>query len=316
MGAIKYKSQTMMRHVLYALLPIVVVATYFFGLRVLLLTLVTGITGFLTELVFEWKRSKTITESVFVTTILFTLTLPPTTPFWIAILGVIFGLVFGKLVFGGFGRNVFNPALVGRAFVYVCFPYQLTQEWVRPIEGLLGGFTSYLGPLQDTISSATPMLAFRSESVLMPLPDLLLGNISGSIGETSAILILLAGAYLVYKKFASWQIMVSVVLGYLLLSVPMYLMGFESVINPLYGIFSGGLLFGAVFMATDPISSAKTKEGKWIYGILIGMVTVIIRGFALFAGGIMFAILIGNTFAPIIDIIVKEVKKGRKVANG
>ena len=139
-----------------------------------------------------------------------------------------------------------------------------------------------------------------------------LGNVAGSLGETSAILIIIAGIYLIYKKVAAWQTMAGVLLGFTGLSTILYLTGNPQIPNPIFGILSGGFLFGMVFMATDPISSPKTVEGKWIYGILIGIITVIIRGYALFAGGMMFAILIGNTFAPIIDEGVRYSKKRKK----
>ena len=142
--------------------------------------------------------------------------------------------------------------------------------------------------------------------------NLLAGNVPGSIGETSAILIILAGVYLIYKKVASWEIMAGSFIGFVGLSGILYFTGNASVPNPVYGMLAGGFLFGTIFMATDPISSPKTKEAKWIFGIIIGTVTVIIRGYALFAGGMMFAILIANTFAPIMDEAVKGYKDSKK----
>lgn len=164
----------------------------------------------------------------------------------------------------------------------------------------------------DTITQATPLLIYRSTGVTLPYQRLLLGNIAGSIGETSAILIIIAGIYLIYTGTASKETIFSTLTGFLITDAVFYFLGFSQVPNPLYGLLAGGLLFGTVFMATDPISSPKTKEGKIIYGLLIGIITVVIRGFALFAGGIMFAILIGNTFAPIIDETVKYIKAKRK----
>lgn len=223
-----------------------------------------------------------------------------------------FGVFFGKEVFGGFGRNLFNPALVARAFVYVTFPEPLTIEWSKAAAGFPGGFATYITENIEAISQATPMLIFRETGEMVTSLKLLLGNVSGSLGETSAILIILAGIYLIYKKVAAWQTMAGVLIGFTGLSGALYLLGNPQIPNPIFGILSGGFLFGMVFMATDPISSPRTKEGKWIYGILIGVVTVIIRGYALFAGGMMFAILIGNTFAPIIDEGVNYFKKLKK----
>ena len=309
---IKFMKQMMMRKVVYSLIPITIASIYFFGWRVLTLLLVVNLFGCATEWVFVRKTTKKITEAVFVTGFLFTLTLPPSTPYWVAIIGIIFGVLFGKMVFGGFGKNPFNPALVGRAFVYINFPAYLTVSWTRPVGGLLGGFTRYTGETIDAITSSTPMLVYRATGEQLPFMDVLLGNTAGSIGETSALLIILAGIYLIYTKTAAKETIFSVLIGFLGMSSIFYFAGFEQVMNPLYGLLSGGILFGAVFMATDPISSPRTFEGRIVYGLLIGIVTVIIRGFALFAGGIMFAILIGNTFAPIIDEAVNELKANKK----
>lgn len=309
---IQFMKQPMMRKVIYALVPLIISAIYFFGWRVLTLLIVVSFFGSLTEWIFVRKTTKKITEAVWVTSVLFTLTLPPATPYWVAIIGIIFGVLFGKMVFGGFGKNPFNPALVGRAFIYVNFPSFMTVEWTRPFSGFPGGFGGYLGETIDAVTQATPMLLFRSTGETLGLTNLILGNVSGSIGETSAVLILLAAVYLIYTKTASKETMFSVIGSYLVMSSVLFAFGFSQVPNPIYGLFAGGLLFGAVFMATDPISSPKTKEGRIVYGILIGAITVIIRGFALFAGGIMFAILIGNTFAPIIDEAVNAIKASKK----
>lgn len=315
---IKFMKQPLMRKVLYALAPIILASVYFFGWRSLLLIIVSVLFGILAEWTFKRKSKKPVTEAVFVTAVLYSLTLPPATPFWVAAVGIIFGVVFGKEAFGGFGRNVFNPALVGRAFVYVSFPKFLTTEWNMPATGLLGGFGTYLTPPVDALSTATPLITFRSTGQLAEYVDIAFGRVSGSLGETSAILIILAGIYLIYTKTASKETMGGVLLGYLAMSTAFFVMGVSQVPHPMFGLLSGGLLFGTVFMATDPISSPKSNEAKWIYGILIGSVTVIIRGFALFAGGIMFAILIGNTFAPILDELVKYLKgrKSAKAGNG
>lgn len=309
---ISFMKQLLMRKVIYSLMPIIIASVYFFGWRALLLTLWVSFLGIITEWLFVKNTTKKVSEAVIVTSILFTLTLPPGTPYWVAGLGIIFGIVFGKMVFGGFGRNVFNPALVARAFVYVCFPSPLTSQWYSPTKSLLGGFSSYLSEPIDVLAQSTPMLIFRGSGNMVSYSRLLLGNISGSLGETSALLIILAGAYLIYTKTAAWENMLSMIIGFVSMSSVLHYSGIGRIPNPLFGILSGGFLFAAVFMITDPISSPKTKEGKWLYGLIIGMVTVIIRGFAVFAGGVMFAILIGNTFAPIIDEGFKYYNKTKK----
>ena len=307
-----FMNQKMMRTVLIALLPIVLASIYFFGWRVLVLYLAVLAGGIITESIFVKKRKGKISEAVFISSLLYTMTLPPSTPIWIAVVGIVFGIVFAKEVFGGFGRNVFNPALAARAFVYVSFPAPLTIVWNEVGRSGLGGLAHYLGKEIEAVSQATPMLLFRDTGGTVPIKKLLIGNVSGVIGETAAILIILAGVYLIYKKVASWEIMAGSVIGFSGLSLILRLTGNTGIPNPLYGMLLGGFLFGTVFMATDPITAPKTNAGKWIYGLLIGVITIIIRGYALFAGGMMFAILIMNCFVPIIDEGVRALQSRKK----
>lgn len=314
---LKFMKQPMMRKVLYSLVPIQIASIYFFGWRSLAITVVSLMAGVFAEWLFKRSTNKPVTEAVWVSAVLYAMTLPPATPYWIAAVGMIFGIIFGKEVFGGFGKNVFNPALVGRAFVYVCFPLELATTWSYNLAGQnggFGGFFAYSSPLVDAVTTATPMLLFRSEGQYETWLSLFLGNVSGSLGETSALLILLAGAYLIYTKTADWVNIASTLIGFILCNSLFFALGVPSVPPPFLGLVSGGILFGAVFMATDPISSPKTKEAKWVYGLLIGSLTVVIRGFTLFAGGVMFAILIANTFGPLLDEIVKGLKKAKKAS--
>ena len=304
--------QKMMRTVILSLLPIILASIYFFGWRSLSLLIVVTFFGVLTEYLFEKKRNKKVSEAVLVTCILYTMTLPPTIPYWVAVVGITFGVFFGKEVFGGFGRNIYNPALVARAFVYVSFPEPMTISWTRVATGFPGGFGTYLTEKIELVSQATPMLLFRDTGQMVPYSDLLIGNVAGSLGETCTILIILAGIYLTYTRVASWQIMAGTLIGFLGLNSLLYILGLPSIPNPLYGLLTGGFLFGTVFMATDPVSSPKTREAKWVFGILIGIITVIIRGYALFAGGMMFAILVANTFGPLMDELVKIYKDYKK----
>lgn len=302
--------QKMMRRVIYSLVPLIIAGIYFYGWRVLVLLTLVTLAACLTEWIFVRRTTNKISEAVIVTSILFTLILPPKVPYFVAILGIIFGVLFGKMVFGGFGKNPFNPALVGRAFIYVNFANVMTVEWVNPSEMILGNLTRYS---VDTITQVTPMLNYRSTGEMLDYFRVFIGNISGSIGETSAILIILSGIYLIYTKTASKEIIFSVLLSFLALTSILHYAGYSQVPNPLYALLTGGILFGAVFMATDPISAPRNKKAKYIYGSIIGIVTVIIRGFALFAGGMMFAILIGNTFAPIIDEMVSKYNASKKL---
>lgn len=307
---VKFMKQKMMRKVIYSLIPLIIAGIYFYGWRVLVLLTLVTITACLTEWIFVRKTTNKISEAVIVTSILFTLILPPKVPFFVAVLGIIFGVLFGKMVFGGFGKNPFNPALVGRAFIYVNFANVMTVEWVNPSEMILGNLTRYT---VDTITQVTPMLNFRATGEMLEYSRIFLGNISGSIGETSALLIIISGIYLIYTKTASKEIIFSVIISFLLTTTLLYFIGLGQIPNPLYALLTGGILFGAVFMATDPISAPRNKIAKYIYGSIIGIVTVIIRGFALFAGGMMFAILIGNTFAPLIDELVSKYNETQKL---
>ncbi|HHT90070.1 MAG: RnfABCDGE type electron transport complex subunit D [Bacillota bacterium] len=304
--------QGIMRRVVISLLPILLFAVYSFGLRILVLLAVVTIAGVLTEyLILRFMKGNAkfkIPEAIFVTCILFTLILPSTVPFWVAVVGIAFGVLFGKGVFGGFGKNIFNPALVGRCFVFISFPSSMTVTWAAPFQGFPGGFVRYSTAV-DSISAATPLVQAGGD-----LLRLLLGQISGSSGEISALLIVLAAVYLVVTKTASWRIMVSCVLGFIGVSTVFYLAG-ATASTPLVALLTGGFLFSAVFMATDPISAPRDKLAQVIFGVLVGMLAITIRTFSVFREGAMFAILLGNAFGPLIQMKVKQWKQRRMVVS-
>lgn len=305
--------QKAMLRVCYALSPLVLAGIYLFGWRCLALLAVVMVFGFATEALFTFKDGKPVTSALFVTCLIYTLSLPPTLPFWMAALGIIFGISFGKMVFGGFGQNVFNPAMAGRCFIYVTFPIQMTGQWAKPFWGGAGGFGAWSVSI-DSITSATPLTELR-EGSLYSVFQLFLGGSSGSMGETSALLILIGGAYILYKKAASWRLAGSMIIGGLLFNILFYALGDGPVSSPAYMLLSGSFLFGALFVVTEPISGAKTKPGQWIYGFLVGSLTVILRSFSNFSEGIMFSILIMNAFVPLIDQIIKALSakpKGQK----
>ncbi|HQB11102.1 MAG TPA: RnfABCDGE type electron transport complex subunit D, partial [bacterium] len=201
--------QLPMKRVLWALAPTALAGVYFFGLRVLLLYIVVHIAGFLSEYAFAKKYNQQVSSSVFVTNMLFAMIIPPALPFWMAAVGIIFGVVFGKMVFGGFGKNIFNPALVGRAFIYVTFAVYMTGMWSEPYGGMMGGLLSYS---PDAVTSATVLSSAKGTMNSIWL-NAFLGNIAGSAGETSALLIILGGMYLVIKKVASREIIITTVIG-------------------------------------------------------------------------------------------------------
>lgn len=302
------KWQLPMKRVLYALIPIIIFSIYLYGLKILILLIVVGISGFVSEFLFTKPKNKPVTSAVFVSIILYTLTLPPTIPYWIAAIGIIFGIIFGKMVFGGFGKNVFNPAIVGRAFIYINFGTFMTKYWVDPFTRFPGGFTKYF---TDAITSATPIHEIAEG--MISLKTVFLGLTSGSTGETSALLILIGGIYIIYKKAANWKIVVSGILSFTILQSIFWYFKIPEAVDPLSAMMTGGFMLGMFFMATDPVSASQTDTGRWIYGSLIGVLTVLIRLFAIWHEGMMFAILLGNMFAPIIDYYIKERKKVKKI---
>ncbi len=224
---------------------------------------------------------------------------------------MIFGVVFGKMVFGGFGRNIFNPAVSARAFIYISFGVPLTSRFSPPFGGFPGGLAHWGGAV-DAVTKATPLWRL-SEGEALPKLQLLLGTHAGSFGETCALLILICGIVLMVKKTASYQIIFSGLLGFLLFQSAFYWSGAAGAADPLAGLMSGSVLFGIMFMATDPISASQTTDGgRWIYGFLIGSLTSLIRTFSVWPEGFTFALLIANMFAPLLDHGMKELKKRRE----
>lgn len=302
--------QNVMLRVCYALVPLVVASVYLFGWRSLVLVLVALGFGVATEALFTFREGKPITSAVFVTSLIYSLSLPPMIPFWMAIVGIVAGVALGKMVFGGFGQNVFNPAMVGRCFLYVTFPIEMTSQWASPVWGGVAGFGRWSLSL-DAVTQATPLVELR-KGISVPLEHLFLGNTAGSLGETSALLILLGGIYLIVKKAAPWRLAVSCLIGGLLLSCVLHGFGAASVPSALATLLSGSFLFGSVFVVTEPISGAKTQSGQWIYGFMVGGLTVVLRGFSNFAEGVMFSILIMNAFVPLIDQTVRRMRATKK----
>ncbi len=302
--------QKPMLRVCYALIPLVLASLYLFGWRSLALVLVVFTFGIATEAIFTFRQGKPVTSAVFVTCLIFSLSLPPKLPFWMAMVGIVVGVAVGKMAFGGFGQNAFNPAMVGRCFLYITFPIQMTNIWLEPMWGGVGGFAVWTTPA-DAITQATPLMTLR-EAGSIPLHQLFFGNTPGSLGEMSAVLILLGGAYIIYKNAAPWRLALSCLLGGMFLSGILHGINFPNVPAPIYTLLSGSFLFGTAFVVTEPVSGAKTKAGQWIYGFMIGGLTIILRGFSNFSEGIMFAVLIMNAFVPILDQTVRQIEKSRK----
>jgi len=307
---VKIQKQQAMRNVLIGLSPLVLAAIYFFGWRFIAVYLVVGAAGLLSEWVMARRYGYKITESLFVTVSLFALSLPPTIPLWIAAVGIAFGIVFGKMVFGGFGRNIFNPAITARAFVYISFGVPMTAHFMAP-QTTLSYFPAGFGVFSattDSVAAATPLIT-KSVNHL----SLFLGNIPGSFGETSALLIIIGGLFIIYKKAANWKVVLSSIVGFLLFQFILWTTGTAQSSDPLYAMLSGSFLFAAFFMVTDPVSSSQTTDlGRVIYGAAFGILTVLIRVFSTWAEGVTFAILLVNMFAPLLDYLIKEGKKKKR----
>lgn len=295
-----FQKQIMMRRVLYTLIPLSAYSIYLYGLRSLLIHFVVFLFGIGTEYFFMKTRKKKVSEAVLVTSALYALSMPPMVPLWIAALGIVFGVLFGKCIYGGFGRNIFNPAITGRLFVYITFPSPMTSAWMNP-----GAF----GRSADTVSAATPLAQMR-EGSLPDIMNLITGIRSGSLGESAAILIIIAAVYLIYTKTASWRIILSSALSFFLLSTALFLSGVPTSFPPLESLLSGSVLFVIVFMATDPVTGPKKNGAQYVYGMLIGSITCLVRIFSLFPEGTSFGVLMGNTFASLIDEWFTPRKKG------
>ena len=294
-----------MSFVVLALVPAVLASVYFWGFRVLLLIAISYAFGGLVEVLFAAIRKKEIQEGFLVTGLLFPLILPPGIPFWMAALGVIFGVIFGKEVFGGTGRNIFNPAIVGRVFLSVAFPKEMSADWLLPLNQGLGGWLRYSA---DSVTQATPLAAFKNENIIANWLDLFLGSGPGCIGETFRIGIVLGGIFLVLAKISNWRLPLSAFLSLALFSGLGSHFFPQKVAPALFQLSSGGLMLGVFFMLTDPVTSPFTKAGKWIGGILFGFLVVLIRGFSGYMEGVMFSILLVNVFTPLIDRMVLDVK--------
>ena len=265
--------------------------------------------GIAWEILFASVRGHEINEGFFVTSILFSLIVPPTLPLWQAAIGISFGVVIGKEVFGGTGKNFLNPALTARAFLYFAYPAQISGDavWVA-VDGFSGAT-----PL--SVAASGGMEALKAAN--FTFETLAFGNIAGSIGETSLIAILIGACFLLYTKVASWRIMLGVLVGMLVTSFLFNQIASDTnpmfSVTPMMHLAMGGFAFGMVYMATDPVSASMTDTGRFVFGLLIGFMTVLIRVVnPAFPEGIMLAILFANLFAPLIDWFVVRANISRR----
>jgi Na+-transporting NADH:ubiquinone oxidoreductase subunit B len=335
-----FLKQKIMVQVLIALVPVGLCAVYYFGWRVVAVVAVSALFCFVTEWIMAANRNGKISYACFVTAAIYGLSLPPTIPFWIVAVGAVVAILFGKEAFGGFGKNVFNPAVVGRAFVYVCFPIELTSRFVPVFTGFPGGFArwSLTGSnavpaflrktglsLADAVTAATPMWARRDFGYVTDNVHLAVGNIggvfsvgdqsralaAGSAGEVCAIAIGIGAIYLLVTKTAQWRLVVSPLIGATALNLLLRnIIGIEAVPPLLFTLLAGALMYAAVFMVTDPVSAPNLPTSQWIYGVFIGAMVVFFR-FKGFAGGVAFSILLGNMLAPSLDLWIKRARAAK-----
>jgi electron transport complex protein RnfD len=281
--------------VVAALVPATVAAVFFFGQAALIMISACILTAVVSEAAMNKIKGESFTSgdgSVVITGLLLALTLPPSFSVWLGMLGVFFAVVFGKHIFGGLGNNIFNPALLGRAFLQASFPVAMTT-WSWPK-------TAQYRAL-DGVTAATPLGQFKFEKITTDMGDLLIGNVGGCLGETSALAVIAGGVLLLVLKYADWRIPISFLTSVFILG------GFFNMINPaeyptaIFHLLSGGLLLGAFFMATDMVTSPITPLGSWVFGIGAGIILVIIRLFGGLPEGVMYSILLMNAATPLIN---------------
>ena len=304
--------QRNMYAVLIALIPAFLVSLYMFGLGALIVML----TSVAACVFFEWaivkfilKRERTtiLDGSAAITGVLLGFNLPSNLPIWIIILGALFAIGVAKMSFGGLGCNPFNPAIVGRIFLLISFPVQMTT-W--PVAGQWMHYTDVetgatpLGIMKGVISGAPGVSLDQLPSSL----ELFLGNNPGSFGEISALALILGGIYLIWKKVITWHIPVSILVTVFVFSGIMYLVNPVLYASPVTHLLTGGLMLGAIFMATDYVTSPMNPKGQLLYGVCIGLITVIIRLFGSYPEGMSFAILIMNSFTPLINNYIKPTR--------
>ncbi len=306
-------TRKIMYRVVYALIPALVWSVFVFGLDALRVTAIAIISCLALEYVIQ-KYLMKVKPSVYdgsaiVTGILLAFNVPASIPWWIIVIGAVASIGIGKLSFGGLGNNIFNPAMVGRVFLLISFPVQMTH-WPANQQSEVDSVTSAtpLGIIKEGLTSGTPVSQITQK--LPDASDMLLGNIGGSLGEISALMILLGGAYMLFRKVITWHIPVSILATVVIIAGVFRLADPQTYVSPVYHLLTGGLMLGAVFMATDMVSSPMTRRGQLIYGVGIGVITISIRLFGAYPEGISFGILIMNAFTPLINNYMKPKRFG------
>lgn len=305
----EHKTGNAMRTVTIALLPALVFATYLFGLRVLIITVISILAAVGSEALLQRMLGKRITiadGSAILTGLLLAFNLPPNVPWWLPAVGSAFAIIFAKQLFGGLGYNFINPALAGRAFLMVSWPSLMTKEWLAPVGGTLSGIDGIsaatpLSLLKNPANYGDPQIIIRQLNDFETIRNIFFGKIGGCIGETSALFLILGGLFLVFSRIVDYRIVFGYLGSFVLLAWLLPTQG-----SVVFHVFAGGLMLGAFFMATDWVTSPVTKKGRWIFGIGCGVITIIIRIWGGYPEGVSYSILLMNVFTPVIDRLTKE----------
>lgn len=310
----------LMYGVIISLLPALAVSVYYFGIGMIIVTTVSVASAILFEYLIQRYMMKVkpthLDGSALLTGLLLAFCLPTNIPFWMVMIGALAAVGIGKMTFGGLGNNIFNPALVGRVFLFISFPVAMTA-WPEP-----GQWMQYT----DAVTGATPLglmkegLTVKTVGEIMPeIPSflhLLIGKTMGSAGEVSALALLIGMLYMMYRKIISWHIPLTILGTVLVFTGILWLANPDRFADPLFHLLTGGLMLGAIYMATDYVTSPMTGRGMILYGVGIGIVTVLIRVFGAYPEGVQFAILIFNGFTPLINKFVKPKRFGKEVKHG
>jgi electron transport complex protein RnfD len=299
---------SMMYGVCVALIPAVIASVIFFRWKAVSLMIACISACVLSEVLFKKFRNKKVSiddGSALVTGLLLAMVIPPDLPLWMAILASVFAIGIGKEIFGGLGYNIFNPALLGRAFLSAAFPVDMTIYSAPIFKSMATGVSNI-----DATTCATPLGLMKFEGIITDTWSLFIGNVAGSIGETSALALLIGGGYLLIKRYADWRIPAGFIGAVCVLAGILHLVSPEEYPGILFHLLAGGIIIGALFMATDPVTSPTTKLGRWIFGIGCGLLVITIRTWSGQPGGVMYAILLMNGLTPVINIITKPKRYG------
>jgi electron transport complex protein RnfD len=314
--------RSLMYGVIIALIPTLLFSLYFFGIGALIVTLTSVASAILCEFLitkFLLKKETSLLDgSAVVTGLLLAFNLPSNISPIIVIIGSFVAIGIGKMSFGGLGNNPFNPALVGRVFLLVSFPVQMTS-WPLPIDSRMSYLDAHtgatpLGFIKEGIKNGEPVSALMDQ--IPSHMQLFIGNMGGSLGEIAGAALILGFIFMLIKRIITWHIPVSVIGSIVIFTGIMWLVNPEKYIDPLFHVLTGGVLLGAIFMATDYVSSPMTPKGQIIFGTGIGILTVIIRVFGAYPEGVSFAILIMNAFVPLINMYIKPKRFGEVIKNG